>query len=125
VADTTPPEVLATASPAVLWPPDHRLVPVRLLLQSHDACSTTVAVRLNEARSGEPDDAPGGGDGRTTGDIAGAALGSDDRELLLRAERAVPGPGRTYTLVYGVADPSGNVRQVSVSIVVPPEQGRK
>src|SRR5206468_5587356 len=70
VVDRTPPEARALARPAVLWPPDHRLVPVHVDLAASDTCSPSVGVRLLSARSSEADDAPGDGDGRTTGDIA-------------------------------------------------------
>jgi 6-phosphogluconolactonase (cycloisomerase 2 family) len=121
VVDTTPPESTATASPAILWPPDHRLVPVTIGLETADACAASAAleVHLESALSSEPDDASGGGDGRTAGDVREAAAGEDDRALLLRAERASPGPGRDYTLTYRITDPSGNVRIASLVVRVP------
>jgi DNA-binding beta-propeller fold protein YncE len=119
VADTTPPEAAATVAPEVLWPPDHRLVPARVGIEARDACAPDLLVRLVEAASSEPDDAPGAGDGRTTGDIRDAAAGTDDREVSLRAERAAPGPGRVYTLVYRVTDPSGNGTEARVEVRVP------
>jgi 6-phosphogluconolactonase (cycloisomerase 2 family) len=120
VADTTPPDVTAEAAPSVLWPPDHRLVPVRVTLAAADLCAPGgVTVRLAAAASSEQDDAPGSGDGRTSGDIRDAALLEDDRDLLLRAERAAGGGGRVYTLIYRVADPSGNAREVAVEVGVP------
>src|SRR5262249_3227622 len=39
VADTSPPVVLATAaSPAMLWPPNHLMIPVNLSVQAVDEC---------------------------------------------------------------------------------------
>jgi 6-phosphogluconolactonase (cycloisomerase 2 family) len=125
VADTTPPVVSATPSPAVLWPPNHALVPIRVGLEASDACAPEVETRLAGAASSEPDDSPGSGDGSTTGDIQEVAVGYDDRALLLRAERAAAGPGRTYTLTYRVADPSGNVRTVTIEVRVPHDQGNE
>ncbi|MFQ5876217.1 MAG: beta-propeller fold lactonase family protein [Acidobacteriota bacterium] len=119
VADRLPPEATARAVPPVLWPPDHALVPVRVVVDARDACSGTVEIRLQSVASSESDDAPGAGDGRTSGDIREAALGEDDRDLLLRAERSAPGPGRTYRLVYRVADPSGNAVSVRIEVEVP------
>jgi 6-phosphogluconolactonase (cycloisomerase 2 family) len=118
VADTTPPGATATAVPALLWPPDHRLRPVRVSLAATDACAAAVTILLRSVTSSEPDDAKGGGDGRTTGDIRGVDEG-DDRDLLLRAERASSGPGRTYTLTYRVTDPSGNSHDVTTTVAVP------
>lgn len=122
VADTTPPRVTASAAPAVLWPPDHRLVPVHVTLSAADACASALAVRLDAATSSEPDDAPGVGDGRTTADIRGVD-GGDDRDLLLRAERASSGGARTYTLIYRVTDPSGNSREMRATVSVPRDLG--
>ena len=120
VADRTPPEfVRAEAGPAVLWPPDHRLVPVTVRLEARDACAGSAAVVLEAARSSEPDDAPGSGDGRTTGDVADAAAGGDDRVILLRAERDATGPGRIYVLEYRASDPGGRSRSVAVEVRVP------
>jgi 6-phosphogluconolactonase (cycloisomerase 2 family) len=123
VVDSTPPEVAAAAAPDTLWPPDHRLVPVSIDLHAADACAPAPAleVRLESAFSSEPDDTAGAGDGRTMEDVRDASTGQDDRALLLRAERAAPGPGRVYTLTYRVADPSGNARLAVVTVRVPRE----
>lgn len=120
VVDTTPPEIFAVAtSPTTLWQPNHRLVPVAVTLEARDACDEDVRVRLLEVRSNEPDDARGVGDGETTGDIQSAEIGTDDRLVLLRAERDGRGSGRTYTLVYELSDTSGNSVQVPVEVLVP------
>jgi 6-phosphogluconolactonase (cycloisomerase 2 family) len=118
VADTRPPEAAAVARPAVLWPPDHRTVPVHVDLIASDACSASVAVRLDSATSSEPDDAPGSGDGRTSGDVGGVESG-DDRDVLLRAERAAGGTGRLYRLTYVITDAAGLERRVQVVVTVP------
>jgi hypothetical protein len=108
VRDTTPPALTLTTDPTVLWPPNHRLVPVRVAWQASDRCDPAATVRLVSVRSSEPDDAPGGADGATIGDIAGADIGTADAEILLRAERSSSGPGRVYELLYIVTDASGN-----------------
>ena len=118
VVDSTPPAASAAARPAILWPPDHRMVPVHVDLVASDACSASVDVRLLGVRSSEPDDAPGSGDGRTTGDVAGVDPG-DDRDVLLRAERSNTGAGRTYTLTYRLTDAAGNTRTLEVAVAVP------
>lgn len=123
ILDTVPPDAEASAEPALLWPPDHRMVPVRVLLNARDACSAAVEVVLLDVRSSESDDAPGSGDGRTTGDIAGARPGTDDREVLLRAERAASGPGRVYAIDYLLSDPAGNARSLTLRVTVPRDRG--
>ncbi|HET8945498.1 MAG TPA: hypothetical protein VFQ07_00810, partial [Candidatus Polarisedimenticolia bacterium] len=119
VADTSPPEFSLAASPAVLWPPDHRLVPVRLTWSARDACSGQVTVRLAGVVSSEPDDAPGTSDGRTLGDIADAAIGTGDDVVLLRAERAAGGPGRVYTVRFVATDAAGHVTTGESVVAVP------
>lgn len=108
VQDTAPPALQAVAGPAMLWPPNHSLRPVHVDLAAHDLCDPAVAPALVAVTNSEPDNAPGMGDGDTTGDISGADLGTADADLLLRAERSSHGPGRHYDLAYRAADASGN-----------------
>jgi hypothetical protein len=84
-----------------------------------DVCSAAPPVLLRSATSNEPDDAPGEGDGSTTGDVTGADLGAADAEVLLRAERDGAGSGRQYELAYESADAAGNVTRRSVFVSVP------
>jgi hypothetical protein len=119
IEDTTPPEFTTLElSPTVLWPPNHKLVTVEATIVVEDICEATPQVRLVSITSNEPDD--GLGDGATEADIQGADFGTDDRQFQLRAERSGVGSGpRIYTVVYEVADASGNVTQGSVEVVVP------
>jgi hypothetical protein len=123
VVDTRPPVLTVASLPAVLWPPNHRLVPVRLSWTVSDACDPEPRVALAGAGSSEPDDAPGPDDGRTAGDIQGADIGTADADVLLRAERSGSGGGRLYTLVYEVRDASGNGDAGAVVIEVPHDLG--
>jgi hypothetical protein len=72
---------------------------------------------LESVTSSEPDN--GLGDGNTVNDIQGAALGTQDLGVLLRAERSGKGPGRTYTLTYTATDASDNETSASGQVVVP------
>jgi hypothetical protein len=119
VADTFPPDLIVRASPAFLWPPYHRLIPVRLTWVAHDACSREVTVRLTDVSSSEPDDAPGNADGQTTGDIVGVEPGTPDGSILLRAERSVAGTGRVYTIRYVATDAAGHDTTVETTVKVP------
>ena len=74
---------------------------------------------LASVSSDEHDDAQGGGDGHTTGDIAGLDAGTADLAFLLRAERLGAGDGRTYTATYVATDGSGNETEGSAQVVVP------
>ncbi len=122
VADTTPPALAVTVTPAVLWPPNHALVPIEARIDVRDVCDANPTVRLVSIVSNEPDDARG--DGHTAPDVQGAALGADDRGFLLRAERSGPGAGRVYTITYEARDASGNTTRTQATVTVPKSRGR-
>jgi len=124
VRDTTPPVLAVQPDPVSLWPPNHQMIPVRLGWLSRDVCDPDPAVTLVSVTSSDPDDAPGLGDGATTGDIDGADPGTADRDLSLRAERSVAGRGRIYRLTYRAADGSGNATRAFAVVTVPIDQGR-
>jgi hypothetical protein len=119
VEDTQPPVVRVRAEPRYLWPPNHELREVEIRVRVRDACGDEddVEVELIEAKSNEPDN--GSGDGNTVNDIQGADLGTDDRSVLLRAERAGNGDGRVYTLTYRVTDAAGNQTDAEAKVYVP------
>jgi hypothetical protein len=95
------------------------LVEVRARVEARDACGEA-AVALVEVESSEPDDAPGGGDGHTVGDVRGADAGTPDVAFALRAERSGSGPGRAYRVTYAATDASGNTSEATRSVLVPP-----
>jgi len=101
----------------VLWPPNHQLQQVNATISVSDDQDPHPTVTLVSIVSSEPDN--GLGDGDTPNDIQQADLGTDDRQVLLRAERGGTGPGRTYTVTYEARDAAGNTVQVSVDVTVP------
>jgi hypothetical protein len=116
VQDTTPPVInRVSASPAVLWPPNHAMIPVTITADATDLCSPTVC-QVVSVTSNEP--ANGRGDGNTTSDfqLTGPLAAS------LRAERAGGGSGRLYTLTVQCADAAGNsaTEPVTVTVTVTP-----
>jgi hypothetical protein len=119
VADTLPPRLQASVAPAILWPPDHALRDISLSALVSDLCDPRPLVRLIGAASSEPDDAPGGGDGRTTGDIVPPGSADPSSPLRLRAERAADGPGRAYTVRIEAVDASGNAAAEAAAVCVP------
>ena len=123
VRDTTPPTLAILADPPSLWPPNHDLVAVHIAGQVRDICDPNPQVALVSVTSSEPDDAPGAGDGNTTGDIAGADLGTADGEVNIRAERNGIGPGRVYQMTYRAVDSSGNATPAFALVTVPHDQG--
>src|SRR5262249_31689481 len=123
VRDTTPPSLTLTLGPTTLWPPNHRLVPVQAAWHAVDVCGMAPGVALASAASGEPDDAPGTGDGSTTEDIQNADIGTPDATVLLRAERSADGSGRIYALIYAAKDASGNTGWALGIVSVPHDEG--
>jgi hypothetical protein len=137
VEDITPPTVSVTASPASLWPPNHKYKGIMLTVSVSD-CDASPVVSATVV-SDEADDASGNGDGKTTGDIkvttaGGAILLSSntapevafdplDDELELRAERSGSGDGRVYTITVTAVDGSGNSFSSTATVTVPHDQG--
>jgi hypothetical protein len=119
VLDTQAPSLVVSASPGILWPPNHEMVSVAIDRETADACGGSITVMLTGVTSSEPDDAPGPGDGATTGDIGGADPGLPDGSILLRSERAGTGSGRTYELHYLARDASGNASTAVAVVLVP------
>jgi hypothetical protein len=123
VVDTQPPSLSVYTDPGTLWPPNHEMVPVGVRFVAQDLCGAGVRVELLSVQSSEPDDAPGGDDGQTNGDIQHADLGTADASIDLRAERAGNSSGRTYTLTYRATDLSGHVTDAVGVVTVPHDQG--
>src|SRR5262249_30944565 len=116
VVDTTPPNLSVTLSPAVMSPPNHKLVPITVTIVATDTCDANPVVRLVSIMSNEADN--GLGDGDQPNDIQGAAFDTDDRRFQLRNERSGTGSGRIYTITYSATDASGNttVRQPTTTV---------
>ena len=117
VVDTTPPQLTLSVSPSVIWPPDHKFVPVTITVTTSDVCDDHPAIRLVSITSNEAVDVTGSGN--TSPDVQGAAFGTDDRQFLLRAERSGQGSGRVYTITYEAKDGSGNATTSTVTVTVP------
>jgi hypothetical protein len=112
--DRTAPELTLEASPSLLWPPNHKLVPVDIAVAADDALSGLAGFELVSVSSNEP-----GGEE----DIEGFVPGTADTSGLLRAERLGGGDGRVYTLVYRATDLAGNTATATVKVTVPHDHG--
>jgi hypothetical protein len=121
VVDNTKPTITSVSvSPSVLWPPNHKMVPVTVVPFTFDNCgATTCSIVL--VTSNEPID--GLGDGDTSPDwqfIPGSLTAN------LRAERSGTGSGRIYTIGVRCSDASGNASSIGTTQVsVPHDQGKK
>jgi hypothetical protein len=111
VNDTEPPAVSdPSASPAVLWPPNHKMRDVTVNYTATDNCpglNCALSVASNEPVNGT-------GDGDTSPDweIVGA------NHVRLRAERAGTGNGRIYTITLTCTDGSGNTTTKTTVVFV-------
>ena len=109
VIDTLPPQILdLSASPDLLWPPNHRLVPVEITVNALDACDPAPTARIIQVASNEPQN-PFEPDWEITGPLT----------LNLRADRFGQGTGRIYTILIQCQDASGNLSTASVCVTVP------
>jgi hypothetical protein len=115
VNDTEPPTVTGvSANPAVLWPPNHRLVPVTINYATTDNCgpvTCTLSVTSNEPINSTDD-----------GDTAPDWIIEDAHHVKLRAERSGIGTGRVYTITITCTDGAGNSSIKTVSVTVPLNQ---
>jgi len=113
--DQTPPSLSVSASPSMLFPPNHKYVTVTATVSVSDNVDPNPTVTLLSVTSNEPDNAPGDADGNTTRDIRIL----NDFTFRLRAERSEIGPGRVYTITYRATDAHGNSTSSSATVTVP------
>ncbi|HEY8151037.1 MAG TPA: chondroitinase-B domain-containing protein [Vicinamibacteria bacterium] len=119
VVDTTPPEIRSLrASPDVLWPLSHQMVPVTLTADVQDAVGV-VSTRIVSVSSSETANGPGDGNTDSDWQVTG------DMTLALRAERAGGGDGRLYAIAIEGRDAAGNVRTATVTVGVPHDSGHR
>jgi hypothetical protein len=111
IIDTTPPTITSSsASPEVLWPPDHALIPIGISIAASDnsgnrpVCSVT-AVRGNDGTTAD--------DWRITGSLT----------LVLRSTRSGAGTGRTYRVDVTCQDSAENQTMGTIAVMVPHDQG--
>ncbi len=116
IEDNTPPQIEVSVSPEMLWPPNHKLVPIQATVTATDNCPG-VNYELVSITSDEPDN--GLADGNTIDDIRDAEFGTADLEFTLRRERAGNQDGRTYTIVYGATDNGNNTVEDVATVEVP------
>ncbi len=120
VQDLTPPSIeTMTASPNLLWPPNHKMVPVTVAVAASDSCDAVPACQIISVSSNEPVDGLGNGGTAPDWEISGGLT------VNLRAERSGTGSGRVYTITVACTDASSNSSTETVAVTVPQDQPEK
>lgn len=108
--DATAPVITsATPNPSVLWPPNHKMVPVSVTVASSEGVCTIGNVTVNEGTNQHEPDI------EVTGPLT----------LNLRAEREGKGQGRAYGIQVTCTDAAGNTSSTVTTVTVPHDQGKK
>lgn len=116
MVDSEPPIISSLgAQPEVLWPPNHKLRTVQLLVDVSDDQDPAPACQVSNVTSNEPINGPG--DGNT--DLDWFVTDPTTLELELRAERAGGGSGRIYSVEVECTDLSGNSARAVTTVTVP------
>jgi hypothetical protein len=110
VVDATPPSLDLAVDRTILWPPNHKLVPVHVTATSRDDCDERPSITLASIVSSDPDP--------SHEDIQGAAIGTADFDFELRAESEGKESARTYTICYDSRDDAGNDTRQCVMVHV-------
>ncbi len=107
----------ASASPNLLWPPNHKWRTVAIKINATSACDGQLTKRIVGVTCNEAED--GTGSGNTSPDWIVNGNGS----VKLRAERSGNGGGRVYTVHYECEDDFGNIVEGTVDVLVPHDRG--
>ena len=120
VEDNTPPSIDSiSASPDIIWPPNHKMVPVTISVSVFDNCDTSPTCQIISIISNEPENGLGDGDTAPDWEITG------DLTANLRAERAGNGSGRVYTITVRCTDNAGNSTDREVTVTVLHDKKKK
>ena len=117
VIDTLPPVFTsASVTPNVLWPPNHKLIPVQVTATATDVCGT-VSTMIKSITSNQSPNGKGSGhtsrDWKITGDLTAD----------IRAERTGKDKGgRIYTITVEATDEAGNIADTNLFVTVPHDQ---
>jgi hypothetical protein len=114
VQDLTAPNIEnIKANPSILWPPNHKMVPINVDVTAIDNCDPNLDCRIINVASNEPVNGLGDGDTSPDWEITGLL------SVNLRAERSGTGTGRIYTITVLCKDASGNSSTRCIDVLVP------
>ena len=112
VGCVTPSITSVRATPNLIWPPNHKMVPLSVVADAHAVCGPPVCTILSIASDGPTD--------RITDDTAITG----NLTALVRAERSGASMGRTYTITVECDDTAGNAATGTTLVRVPHDQGK-
>lgn len=125
VVDTTPPTLSLSVSPTVLWPPNHKMIPIDVTVAASDVCDPNPAVELILVQSSEGYNVDTFDPAFDVTEVV-SKKGNDiqlvDGQLFLRAERSGDSDGRVYAITYEAVDASGNSTTATTTVEVPHNQ---
>jgi hypothetical protein len=107
-----------SASPNLLWPPNHKMRPVKVAVSVSDTCDQALTCEIASVSSNEPEYGIGDGDTAPDWQITGTLTAN------LRAERSGNGSGRVYSITVACTDASGNSSAKIATVIVPHDQGK-
>lgn len=111
-ADTEPPVVQTSATPSRIWPPNHKMVEIKVTVNATDNVDPNPTVQLIGVASSESDN--GQGDGNTANDVQVTPTG----QIFVRAERSGKAGQRVYTVTHRVSDQAGNETYATTDVVI-------
>ena len=112
MAANPPPTIRnVSASPAPLWPPNHKMRNVTVSYDVTDNCGPSACAL--SVSSDEPENGTGDGDTAPDFEVQG------EHHVRLRAERAGMLDGRVYTIAITCTDSAGNAQTETVGVEVP------
>jgi CSLREA domain-containing protein len=106
----------AVASPNLLWPPNHRFVPIQISGVTNPA-GGALTISVTSIFQDEPVNSPGSGN--TSPDATGVGTATPS----VRAERDGGGDGRVYHITFTATNGNGASCTGSVTVGVPHDQG--
>ncbi len=117
VVDSIPPQILSVqATPNVLWPPDHKMIDVSVVVVAIDAVDPAPVSRIISVSSNQPVNGTGDGDTAPDWQITGPLT------VKLRSERS-KNVDRVYTIKVESVDAAGNASTATTTVTV--SQGRR
>lgn len=123
VNDPIAPQISLSVTPDILWPPNHKMVPITVNVATSDNCGmdTIVSLQSITMKEGEEMCTFEPSNGVTLGEcLANDDIFIDGNGIIhLKAERLGTGTGRTYTITYTATDTSGNSSNDSTTVKVP------